>query len=655
MEQPQKIGRYIIQQLLGEGAMGSVFKAVDPAIKRTVAIKTIKIDKSRSQEEQEEFLQRFFQEAQISGNLNHPNIVSIYDIGDENGTPYLALEYVEGKTLNQLVRGSIRPGFESLVKAIVQVANALTFAHRKGIVHRDLKPANIMITPEGEAKIMDFGIAKMSGSNLTQTGIFLGTPSYSSPEQVREGRVDHRSDIFSLGILAHEILTGFNPFPGQNISTILYKIANEPPVPPANLGELPVNQDKWVETFNQVLEKDPNQRIQNASQFGQMLINCMQFSATTTSELAMFVDDQPPTVRQTIGVDKHIQRSDFESKALSQPSVAVKAQPRRTGLWVSLMLIVFACAYLGLDAGRVLPENARVSKFFPESIRTKFFPPTQVKIDLEILSTPEAAEVYLDGRKLGVTPMKYELVGQPKAQFRFSIQKEGFESFDQDIVCERNDNQSISAELMPLPLKATIQSQPRGATVVINEKQVGKTPLQFNFKKGSTYEVGFKLGGYESETVTFNPDSDPVEKLNLSLKKFAPPGTLSIASSFKDLSVTVDGRAYRPNMKLKQGSYRLRMRSKTYYYDQTISVRIKSDEVTRVSTPPVVTISKIDFKTGGKWAILHIDGTKVDYTPIGNLDIAQGQHTFNFYDESGTLVYQEKKEVVDGSEVIVPL
>ena len=193
---PTTIGRYTVEKLLGEGAMGSVYKAHDPAIQRVVAIKTIKTDVIEESEERKEFTRRFFNEAQICGSLHHPNIVILYDLGEEQSMPFIAMEYLEGKTLQQWMKSSKKLDIDTKIHIIAQVADALDYAHERGIIHRDIKPQNVMVTRDHIAKIMDFGIAKIGDEHMTKTGFFVGTPSYSSPEQIAGEKVDYRSDIF---------------------------------------------------------------------------------------------------------------------------------------------------------------------------------------------------------------------------------------------------------------------------------------------------------------------------------------------------------------------------------------------------------------------------------------------------------------------------
>jgi serine/threonine protein kinase len=254
---PEHIGRYQIQSELGKGAMGVVYKAVDPNIGRTVALKTMRLDVHGIEEA--EMLKRFKHEAVLAGVMNHPNIITIYDAGDWEGIFYMAMEYMEGKTLQVVLHEQHVVSVDKMLSIARQVCMGLDFAHQRGVIHRDIKPANIMLSAEGVAKIMDFGIAK-SGSNMTTAGQVLGTPSYMSPEQVRGRNLDGRSDLFSFGVCMYEMLTGEKPFTGQNITTIIYKIMNEAPIPPR---ELDVSIHPGISAIiTKCLEKSPDERYQ---------------------------------------------------------------------------------------------------------------------------------------------------------------------------------------------------------------------------------------------------------------------------------------------------------------------------------------------------------------------------------------------------------
>ncbi len=227
-----RIGRYKIVRELGRGAMGVVYHAIDPNIGRSVAIKTINLGAVPKADEQERMRERLFREARSAGILSHPGIVTIYDVEQQGDLAYIAMEYVDGPTLDQLLSGPEALAPERIFSIIGQTAAALDYAHGKGIVHRDIKPANIMIAKDGTAKITDFGIAKITASEqFTMTGSIVGTPHYMSPEQVQGQTIDGRSDQFSLAVIAYEVLTGEKPYTGEHLTTVVYKIvAEEPPL-----------------------------------------------------------------------------------------------------------------------------------------------------------------------------------------------------------------------------------------------------------------------------------------------------------------------------------------------------------------------------------------------------------------------------------------
>jgi serine/threonine-protein kinase len=258
-----RIGRYEVEKELGHGAMATVYKAVDPVIGRVVAIKTIRMEQGFGLEA-EELRQRLYREAQSAGNLNHPNIVTIYDIGEEGDLSYIAMEYVEGESLESWMQKNRIPPNEQTIAIIEQIASGLDFAGARGITHRDIKPGNVLLTADGRAKIADFGIAKFSTSKMTQTGMVMGTPAYMSPEQALGNPLDGRSDIFSLGVIFYEMLTGERPFNGSNSTTIIYKIVHEEVVPPRNLN---VTIHAGIDSIVQrMLAKNPDQRYQSCGE-----------------------------------------------------------------------------------------------------------------------------------------------------------------------------------------------------------------------------------------------------------------------------------------------------------------------------------------------------------------------------------------------------
>ncbi len=310
----EKIGRYQVTGELGRGAMGVVYKALDPTIGRTVALKTMHLDMHA--EKHDEMLRRFQNEARAAGALNHPNIVTIFDAAEADGIFYIAMEYIEGTTLSQLLHDRRSISAQEVVEIGTQICAGLQYAHFRKVIHRDIKPPNIMLAANGVVKIMDFGIAKAGGS-MTHTGEVLGTPHYMSPEQVKGLDLDGRSDIFSTGVVLYEMVTGEKPFAGQNVTAIIYKIVNEDPIPPR---ELDVTIHPGLSMIvTKCLAKDPEDRYQEASDLATALKSYkivsipQKYSTTGTQPL-----DPPPNV------------IDARNLPPPQSTQALPAQPSQT-------------------------------------------------------------------------------------------------------------------------------------------------------------------------------------------------------------------------------------------------------------------------------------------------------------------------------------
>jgi eukaryotic-like serine/threonine-protein kinase len=268
------LGRYRIVKELGRGSMGVVYLGEDPTIHRPVAIKTMRLDQAEDTDLAKEVKARFFHEAESTGRLSHPNIVTIYDVGEEEDLGYIAMEFLEGVTLKAWCRkGSLLP-VRQAVNVAATVADALDYAHRQGIVHRDVKPSNIMLTKENAVKVTDFGIARITTSTKTQTTMIMGTPNYMSPEQVIGNSVDGRADIFSLGVVLFELLTNEKPFQAENIPALLFKIAHEPPQSISAIrSDLPPSAETILE---RALQKNAAHRYQYARELAQDLRACVE-------------------------------------------------------------------------------------------------------------------------------------------------------------------------------------------------------------------------------------------------------------------------------------------------------------------------------------------------------------------------------------------
>jgi serine/threonine protein kinase len=278
-----KTGRYQLLDELGRGAMGVVYRAHDPVIGRDVAVKTMHLSADGSGANRPEFLTRFQTEARAAGILTHPNIVVVYDAGEEAGVFYITMELVEGRSLQSLLDEHQTFPLPRAVKIIEQAGAALDYAHKHNIIHRDVKPANLMIAADDTVKITDFGTAKILRFNTTQTAAVIGTPSYMSPEQIKGKTVDGRSDIFALGVILYELVTGEKPFPGQNITTVIYKIVNEEPIPPRELD--PSINAGLCNVIARALAKDPTARFQTCGELLEALKNYRNFEQDLREDL----------------------------------------------------------------------------------------------------------------------------------------------------------------------------------------------------------------------------------------------------------------------------------------------------------------------------------------------------------------------------------
>ena len=284
---PEAIGRYQILDVVGSGAMGTVYKAHDPAIRRDVAIKVVRIDADSAQG-RAAAIDRFRVEVQAAGRCSHSAIVGVYDFLDQLGDPAIVMELVDGTSLYRTMRDPERRAAFSLPSVLHQVLEGLGYAHDQGIIHRDIKPANILVTPSGQAKIADFGVARLAGANATLTGAMFGTPSYMAPEQLIDDRVDHRADLFSVGAILYEMLAGKSPFAGRTVPETMMRLSGPNPADMAPL--VAAGREMFVPVLQQALAKDRERRFQTAGAFSAAL------QAASSGSNAAAEDDPGATI-----------------------------------------------------------------------------------------------------------------------------------------------------------------------------------------------------------------------------------------------------------------------------------------------------------------------------------------------------------------------
>ena len=370
-----KAGRYEIQGELGRGAMGVVYKAADPVIGRTVAVKTLKLSEQGTGLSHSELLGRFQTEARAAGVLTHPNIVVVFDAGEEDGLYYITMELVEGKSLQALLDAGQSFPLPRVLRIMEQACGALQFAHERNIVHRDIKPANLMMTGDDTLKITDFGTAKiLQFGTVQQTAHVMGTPSYMSPEQVKGKVVDGRSDIFSLGVMLYEMVTGEKPFPGQNITTVIYKIVNEEPVPPRQID--PSIHPGLSSVVMRALAKDPDARYQSCREMLEDLKSYRSLAPLSSSpDSTLATGNAESTV--VMAASRNLSREDTAAAARSlaartgsphqTPSLrrtgAMKPvpEPKKNNTFATVLAAIFLLAVIAFGAQKIRPvfEAAR--------------------------------------------------------------------------------------------------------------------------------------------------------------------------------------------------------------------------------------------------------------------------------------------------------
>jgi eukaryotic-like serine/threonine-protein kinase len=387
-------GRYQIVKELGKGSMGVVYQAYDPQIDRSVAIKVLRQDRLTS----EAFIQRFLREAKAIGRLSHPNIVTVYDVGEDQGTVYIAMEFLDGEPLHKIMEGK-RFGLQEILHLGIQVAETLDYAHQKGIIHRDVKPGNIILQSSGQIKITDFGIAHIedtSASMQTQSGEILGTPAYMSPEQVVGQPIDGQSDLFSLGIILYELSSGKRPFGGENLTAIFHSITQTDPPEPAKINpDIPQNLSQII---LKCLRKTPDKRFETGKALAAALESCLK------------EDD------------------------LTQVTFGPPVKKKRGVLFASAILLVCLMGIGGLT----------YSFFFPKP------PPAKVNTSpasLRIESTPPGAQVFINGTFKGKTPLQVSLA---KGKHEVRLTLADYYDWEAQVQAEEKSETPLLVRLIPI-------------------------------------------------------------------------------------------------------------------------------------------------------------------------------------------------------------
>ena len=573
MATPKKFGRYEVKELLGKGAMGVVYLAEDPVITRQVAIKVVSAKVGSANPELQARFQREFKSA---GALSHPNIVTIHDVGRQGARMFIAMEYVEGKSLEDLARLERRMPVETVASLVDQICSGLTYAHERAIVHRDIKPANIIVTPGGRAKITDFGVAKvldLSTTGVTQAGATVGTPSYMAPEQAKGERLGGSADQFSVAVMAYRLLTGALPFTGDTMTTVMYKIVYVDPVVLSTLNRtVPAGVSAAV---MKALSKDPTKRFETCSAFAaavraglaggtaEVLADPDVDLATIAlpgPQAASGVDSvagvtvgtaETPTIwcREPGVAPEPVMRPDVTPFAAGIPAAGRRGSRR----WQMALAATGVVAALGVSAWLASPGGRawwalRGGVGSPATTPAPI-PAPEFQGQVRVESNPPGASIWLDGADLGlVAPAVVAVEGDLGREVQLQLRRDGTVAAAVNLALGSELPAQWAPEGVRTVERFVITSAPPGARVVLDGDPVpGVTPVEVELLAGDEHNLRVELGGYQPASRRFTlADLTETQRedgvLPFPLTPRPPPGQIVINAPYA-VEVTVRGRS----------------------------------------------------------------------------------------------------------------
>jgi len=671
---PETLGRYRILGEISRGAMGRVYLAHDPHIDRRVAIKTIHPLEGLGEAEARENRLRFVREAQAAGRLQHPGIVTIHDVGVHEGTSFIAMEYIEGETLEAFTRpGALLP-VEHVVELMAQACDALDYAHQQKVVHRDIKPANLMILRNGRLKITDFGLAKNPSTSLTQDGTLMGTPNYMSPEQIMGRPLDGRSDLFSLGAVLYELATGSKPFSGESVTTIIYRILHEEPQQPKQL--VPGIPDPLARTIQMALQKHPGNRFQTGREFADALRGrkaaAMAIGSATPVDLepdepsddgeqwpsgeegAGHAAGKPQESRAAARRDEPGMASGKRRQAAAQPAPGRVVVPRERERarwlqrgWVRFGFIGCATAAIlallptpttledrwgrGADDGSppfhataaILAGGAApagTGKKPGPALPAAAVPGAAPTAIVALASDPPGARFYIDDRELPGS----DLVLPADDDARHTIVAEN-DCFIETIDFTLGPDRSLTIPLRTRKVtRLAVSSQPPGARIHLDGKYTRNvTPAEIAVPLCGAQEIALNLDGYLDAKRTLD---EPRAPLSMTLQPI-PKGHLELTTPYP--VVVYEGSARigesGQRIELTAGEHNLRLVNTDLFVDRPLVVAVKPDAVARPDAGLPATGTLTVLASPGNCTIF-VQDREVGAPPINDLPLAAGSY-----------------------------
>jgi serine/threonine protein kinase len=681
-----KTGRYQLLEELGRGAMGVVYKAFDPLIGRTVAVKAMRLSAAGTGMRHAELLNRFQTETRAAGLLTHPNIVVVYDAGEDEGVFYITMEYVEGRSLQDRIDQKQVFPLPRILGIMEQACSAIGYAHQHSVVHRDIKPANIMLTGDDVVKVTDFGTAKILQLGTTQSGQIIGTPSYMSPEQVKGKLVDGRSDIFSLGVILYELVTGEKPFPGQNVTTVIYKIVNTDPIPPRELDTSVPPGLNYIIT--KALTKDANSRFSTCEEFLEALRNYQDLGAggEPTVVIPKFVPppviSHPARAREDVVSSSRVGREPHSVAAdklppplppLPEALPAGEAQPKSKYrlAWLSLVILltlIGAGVYFKWPELRGVLQQARTS--MAKGPQTEANPPPAP-------TNPPPASPSANETPPASPAANAGLVSQPVKQAPAAIPASAVQE-------ARNPKKDIATRTPRAVDQEGDEDRPRtahgkgevdvlteisGATAILEGPDSSTynqhAPCRFEDLPPGRYTLAVTLEGYRTERRIIELRAGQIEPIRINFEGLV--GGISITGDTPGADVYVNG-ARRPEVTpalihLPPGSYTIRV-EKSGFESKESRVAVQANQMVQLNgkleeeQQQHRLVGWVEVSSSPPGAAILLNNQNTGRRTPDRLELPPGQYTLtldlNGYQATTGTVVVEENRIVDFAKTLSP-
>jgi serine/threonine protein kinase len=614
----RRIGRYAVTGRIGRGGMGMVYRGYDAGLDREVAVKTLSLEATL----EEEHRRRFEIEARAAAKLQHPNIVTVFELGDDRGVPFIAMELLPGADLETLLRSGEPLLLQEQLDIMIQVCRGLHFAHERKVVHRDIKPSNIRVLEDGTAKIMDFGIAKLAGSGVTRSGMLIGTVHYMSPEQVLGKPLDGRSDIFSVGVILYELLSGKRPFTGESPTEVLYKIVHDAtPVLPEGLG---AQGAALQDVVARALAKDPDRRPAAAGRLADELSHVLAAHLRDTPAGA------PTEIIESVSQSRRLLQEGRVEESMQRLREVTARHPqsieaRRALRWASREIAQREARppapdeFAELDAKFLSAPTRREPETVLQAAPAPAAAPARARwADVKVLGALAAALLVLVA---GVVILRQPAREPPP------VPAEATPAPTPVTVVSAEPRPPAPVAQVPL----AVVSDPKGAAVSVDGQTVrGTTPLTVPVDPGLDHRVVVWRDGYASQELRTEAGRVPPE-LRVTLQSLSPPGRIAVASAYP-VDVLWRGRVLAreqtaAEVSLPSGPQVVTLAAPAYFLRLDVPVEVRAAESVSLAAPA---LGRLNIRAQPDNCRIFINGVFVDYPPILDKQVATGRHTVAF-------------------------